>query len=384
MKSICLRGARVLSACCPEFVFANVLCRNGKIEKVGSESFSADEYVDLHGKYLIPGFIDAHTHGRIGYDFNTADAGGIARMLKSYYQRGVTGVFPTLASSEFDMLLKQIKLISEYRSDDSDEARIYGVHLEGRYLNPDKRGAHAIELLSPPNTDEARLLLSAAGKRLHVSAAFELDSNDEFISELRNGGATLGLAHTSADYATAKRLYEEYGISLTHMFNAMNPLHHRAGGAVSAGLTSEMYTEIIADGIHVSPEMLALAYRCKGYRRLVLITDSMEATDSPDGEYSIAGMPVTVKNSIARTHEGALAGSTLNLVSAINNLCRFAGASYEEAILCATANPARMLGIYDVTGSIEEGKNADLLIADICSDGLKIEEVFSNVGGDNA
>ncbi len=382
MSSVCFTGGFVLSYSENAFLKRNMLCKDGVIEKITNEDVipKADKYIDVKGKYIVPGFVEAHTHGRVGFDFNTADAGGILRMLKSYYQRGVTTVFPTLASAPFESLLEKGKFISEYKTEETGIARIGGVHIEGRYLNPEKKGAHAPELLTTPSESDVPKILETISGRLHVSAAFELDYDESFIKALTGGGATVGLAHTSADYATTEKLYKKYGISLTHMYNAMNPLHHRAGGPIAFAFTSDMYTEIIADGIHISPEMVKLAYRCKGFERLVLITDSMEATDSPDGEYSIAGQPVIVKDSIARTLEGALAGSTLSMPTAINNLVKFAGATYEEAIRCATLNPASMLGIDKYVGSLSVGKFADLNICSFDEKGMSLSYVYSSVG----
>jgi N-acetylglucosamine-6-phosphate deacetylase len=177
-------------------------------------------------------------------------------------------------------------------------------------------------------------------------------------------GATLLLGHTDATYEQAKRA-EKYGVSAyTHLFNAMPPLHHRDGGAVCAALTGECLAELICDGIHIAPQMIKLAYSLLGYRRTVLISDSMEATGCPDGEYAIAGTPVVVKNGIALTPEGALAGSTLTLDEAVNNLMHFCDIPLTDAILCATENPAKEVGIFDRVGSIDVGKRADLLVLD--------------------
>ena len=143
----------------------------------------------------------------------------------------------------------------------------------------------------------------------------------------------------------------------------MTPLHHREAGTVGAALLSDAYAELICDGLHICPEIVALTFKVKGNDKLVLITDSMEATGNGDGDYNIAGMPVVVKNGKALTIDGALAGSTLELSDGIRNLVRFAGASLEDAIACATINPAKMLGIDDKCGSLEEGKYADFVIA---------------------
>jgi N-acetylglucosamine-6-phosphate deacetylase len=146
----------------------------------------------------------------------------------------------------------------------------------------------------------------------------------------------------------------------------MSPLHHRAGGAPLACFDSGAFGEVICDGFHIAPEMVKLAYTLKGSDRLVLITDSMEASGCPDGEYQIAGQPVTVKNQIALTHDGALAGSTLNLFNGVKNLMKFAGISLEDAIACATINPARQVKIDAEVGSLEAGKYADILLLNEC------------------
>lgn len=383
MSTVCFYNGLIYCTDSASFLRGAVLCRDGVIvdrEFSDNAAFSAGEMIDLNGGYLTPGFTDAHTHGRAGYDFNTASREQIDIMLDSYKKRGVTSLFPTLASATLESLCEQGRLINDAKKSRSSVAHAVGVHLEGRYLNPKKKGAHNIELLALPNEDDVPLLLSELSLPLHVSAAYELDDGERFIKALTEAKATVGLAHTCSDYETAMHLYGAYNISLTHMFNAMPPLHHREGGAVCAGLTTDMYTELICDGIHVSPEMVKLAYKCKGNDKLVLITDSMEATDCPDGEYSIAGLPVIVKDSIARTLDGALAGSTLNLETAVNNLAAFADISIAHALKCATANPCRMLNIYDEYGSIDIGKSADFIVASIDYNRFKIKNVYVSCG----
>ena len=385
MSTVCFVNGYVLSDEHPRFEKKNVLCENGKIKSIFSEGVKplADTYVDIEGRYLVPGFTDAHTHGKVGYDFNTVSADKIPEVLIGYAKKGVTSLFPTLASATLEELLEKGDAIRSFKDGKIIGSRVVGIHLEGRYLNPAKKGAHAENLLVAPNADDVPLILEHMELPLHVSAAFELDEDEKFISSLTREGATVGLAHTSASYAETEALYQKYNVSLTHMFNAMPPLHHREGGAVCAGLTSDMFTELICDGIHVSSEMVKLAYRCKGCERLVLVTDSMEATDSADGQYMIAGQPVIVKDSIARTLEGALAGSTLNFEAAINNLVKFAGADYASAIVCATANPCKMLNVFDLYGSISAGKAADFIVSEIGENGFKLEEVYVGAGRDD-
>lgn len=380
MSTVCFYNGYIYNDVDASFYRGAVLCEDGFITDISSNPdmrFTADTYVDLEGKYLTPGFTDAHTHGRSGYDFNTASESEMQTMLNSYASAGVTSVFPTLASSTFDDLIAQGRKINALKKL-SGTAHVAGVHLEGRYLNAQKKGAHNPELLVDPAPSDVPALVENLSTPLHVSAAYELDDDELFAKALVNAGATLGLAHTCADYSKTLDLYEKYQISLTHMYNAMPPLHHREGGAVCAGLCSDMYTELICDGIHVSADMVRLAFKCKGSDKLVLITDSMEATDCPDGRYSIAGLPVIVENSIAKTLDGALAGSTLNLEKAVNNLARFADTSISSAIKCATSTPCKMLGIYNEYGSVSVGKHADFIVADVDDQNkaFKIKNVY--------
>ena len=208
---------------------------------------------------------------------------------------------------------------------------------------------------------------------LGCAMVVELDEKGEFIRSAIENGATVGLAHTDATFAEAQVAFERGAISLTHTYNAMSPFHHRDGGAVGAGLLNKnVYCELICDGFHVSPEAVKLAYQLKG-EKLVLITDSMEATGMPDGEYSIAGLPVTVKDGKARTIEGAIAGSTLTLIDGVKNLANFAGIPFEMALYNATVAPAKMLGIFDKIGSLEAGKIANMLVLD---NELNVREVI--------
>lgn len=342
------------------------IAATGLGEPVGDKNKAYDiaGTVDLGGARLAPGLIDVHTHGRAGGDFNSADLEMLAKMSRSYLESGVTSVMPTLASATLEELFDAIGRIRDARNQGAEN--FIGVHLEGRYLNVKKRGAHAEKLLAPLDAGELGGLISKMKTvgTVHISAALELDKNGEFAHTALDNGATLGLAHTDATFAEAKRAFDRGAISLTHTYNAMSPFHHRDVGAVGAGLLCDgVFCEIIVDGFHVSAEAVELAYRMKK-EKLVLITDSMEATGMPDGEYSIAGLPVTVKDGKARTHEGSIAGSTLTLIDGVKNLASFAGITFNDALYNATAAPAKMLGIFDSVGSLEAGKLANMLVLD--------------------
>ncbi len=350
-----------------------IVWEDGVIVSVGKTCTDADCVIDADGKTVIPGLVDVHTHGRAGYDFCTATAEQMLQMKQDYIRHGVTSVFATLASGTDEEWTRAIETI--------EQVGFAGIHFEGRYLNSKKRGAHAAELIGALDAAELERFLSSVTLPCHISAAFELDEDGSFAAMALRHGATLGLAHTAAT-ADQTRLAISRGVtSFTHLYNAMPPLHHREAGPVGVAFCGTSYGELIVDGLHICPDMVALAYRCLGKERTVLITDSMEGTGCPDGTYSIAGQPVELKNGRAVTPDGALAGSTLNLWDGVKNLMQFAGADLTDAVMCATRNPARMVGIDGTVGSIEAGKKADLLLIDkdlnlhtVIANGTVIEE----------
>lgn len=328
-----------------------------KIASLGAPG--SGETLDASGLLVLPGLVDAHTHGRAGVDFLNASASDLKMLREAYARTGVTSPIPTLASGTREEWKDAIRRIC------LSDAEFDGIHLEGRYLNPAKRGAHAPELLVPPEASDLADVLSAVSLPCHVTAAFELDADGSFTACALAHGVTLGLGHSNATYAEASLAVSRGVTSFSHLFNTMPPIHHRAGGAVVCALTEDaVYTEMIVDGIHICPETVKLAYRSKPRDKFVLITDSMEATGCPDGNYSIAGQPVVVKDGKALTLDGALAGSTLNLLQGIKNLISFAGAEVVDAVACATINPARMLGIDSSVGSLEVGKLANVILTD--------------------
>lgn len=339
----------------------NIVVENGVITQLGAITKYDGEVLDARRARIIPGLVDVHTHGRAGYDFLSATPEELRLMASSYAKRGVTCVMPTLASASLEDMLCAVDKINKFESS-CEEADFCGVHLEGRYLNPKRAGVHKREYLSELREGELEANELRECRALHITAALELDSDGSFQKKALEIGATLALGHTDADYTAAKLSEERGATAYAHLFNAMPPLHHRDGGAVCAAFDGNAFCELICDGIHISPEMLSLAYRLLTSRRTVLISDSMEGAGCPDGEYSIAGNTVTMRDGRALTSDGALAGSTLDMFAAMSNLCKLCGVPLSEAVLCATANPCLEVGVYDKYGSIDIGKSADMII----------------------
>lgn len=342
------------------FYSADIRIENGMIKDIGELTLAEGElFEDGGGAYVVPGLVDVHTHGIAGEDWCQSSESGFDKMAIAYAHAGVTSVMPTLSSAPYERMVEATDLINRFKS--RTGAELLGVHWEGRYLNPEKKGAHADSLIMPPNAAELDAAPLRFCKRLHISAAYELDADGSFSRKAKEMGATMGLAHTMATYSEAKAA-EERGISsYTHLFNAMPPLHHRDGGAIAAAFEGDRYAELICDGIHVNPEMVRLALRNLGIERLSLVSDSLSATCLPDGDYFSSGLPVTVKDGICRTPTGALAGSTITLDMAVRNLMSFCRIPLTEAIISATETPARQVNVFDECGSIDVGKRADML-----------------------
>lgn len=351
------------------------------IYESGKYTDTADEIVDLGGLYIIPGLVDIHTHGRGGHDFNYINEESVKTIRKSYAKAGTTTVMATLASAELSELYHSSEIINKNREYEKGCANIAGIHLEGRYLNQKRRGAHNENYLAPLEADELeKLILTMLPAPVHISAAYELDEGYEFLKKAKSLGATCSLAHSDATYQEAVNAVENGVSSFTHTYNAMRPIHHREpGNMVASLLCDSAYSEFICDGEHSHPAMIKLAYRAKPEDKIVLITDSLEAAGCPDGEYSIAGLPVYVKNGRAVNSDGVLAGSTLDLFTAVKNFMSFTGALLEEVIPMATSNPASLIGIGDKFGSIKEGCRADFITVKD-KENLSLESVY--IGGE--
>ena len=348
-----------------------ILVRDGRIAEVGKENSAAPacvQVLEAGDQYVAPGLVDVHTHGRIGYDFTGGSEEEMRQMRQSYAADGVTTLLPTLASAPLEQMLCAADRIRSVGFD--------GIHVEGRYLSEARRGAHKSELLAPPSVEELRLFMEHIGPMAaHFTLAPELPGGEAFVRAAAEAGATVALGHSDASYEEAVRSFS-YGVTaVTHLFNALPPLHHRNPGPIGAALTEGVFVEIICDGFHLHPAAVKTVWQAAPKDKLVLITDSLAAARCSDGDYVLAGLKVFVRNGMATNEEGHIAGSTISLYDAVRNLMRFCGASLSEALPFATINPARMVGLDALVGSIEKGKRADFCIIDPKT--LEISQVIS-------
>lgn len=364
MARITFVNGHVFNSSTEAFEEKNVVCENGYVMSISTDVPNDGEIVDLGGKYLIPGLIDVHTHGIGGHDFNAATKDEVQKMRMCYAKAGTTSVMATYASETPENLVKYIKEANQNRNASDGYANLLGIHIEGRYLNPVKKGAHSEKLLANPTLDELNSLLEVMTPApMHFSIAPELEGAEAFIKEIKKNGGTVGIAHTNATYEESITAISWGASSFTHTFNAMTSVHHRMPGATVCAMTcDEAYAEVISDGEHLHPAIVNLIYKSKPSDKMVLITDSMAATGEPDGEYSIAGSPVTVVNGRAIIlPSGTIAGSTLTMFKAVTNMMKFCNLPFEKVIKYATVNPANMVGAKNV-GKIEVGYSADFIV----------------------
>lgn len=319
--------------------------------------------IDATGLKVIPGLVDIHSHGAYGCDFSDADAVGLKKILQYEKSHGVTSYCPTSMTLPKDQLYKIFNTIDQVEFDDTC-AHIVGINMEGPFLDPSKKGAHVEKFIINPDIDFFRKCNEAAhGMIKLVTIAPNMDGADKFIRELKDE-VVISLGHTSADYDCAARAMTNGALHVTHLYNAMNPMGHRMPGLIGAAADNEnCMVELIGDGIHVHPAMVRNTFRIFGDERVILISDSMRATGMANGEYELGGQAVAMKNRKATLKDGTIAGSATDLFDGMRCVIDM-GVPEREAILAATRNPAKSIGVYDEVGSLSVGKRADILLTD--------------------
>lgn len=321
-------------------------------------------YLDFADAILAPGFIDIHVHGGAGHDVMQPGEDALANMECHFARHGVTSYCPTTVTAPLDRTLESlVRLALSRKLDrDSSRARPLGVHLEGPFISHAKRGVHPVEHLLDPSPELFRKLWDAAEGGVSVmTIAPEIPGAVETIHAAALLGVCVSLGHSNGTLKEAEQGIAAGARHATHTFNAMRPLDHREPGVLGAVLADDRVTaDLIADGVHVHPEIVSLFLRAKGAASAVLITDAISATGMGDGKFRLGGFEVEVKGGRCE-HEGRLAGSVLTLDRAVRNITQFGGWSLQQSVRLATSNPARILNRNDI-GIIAPGAQADLVV----------------------
>jgi N-acetylglucosamine-6-phosphate deacetylase len=347
-----------------------VVFEAGKITAVGQKNRVEvprnAKVIDASGKIVAPGFIDIHVHGGKGRDVMDASYEAIKDIAKFLASHGTTSFVPTTISAPQSELLKAVKAVKTAMKNGTDGAEVLGAHLEGPYINPEKCGAHDANYVKLPSIDEFEELWETSNHTVKiVTLAPELEGSKMLIQKLRESGTVASIGHSNATYAQAVDAMKRGVRHATHMFNRMSGFDPREPGVVGAVLVhDELTAELICDGIHVHPAAMTLLIRIKGPERVVLVTDAIRAAGMPSGEYALGKQQIIVKDGASRLESGDLAGSTLTMDSAVRTIMRLLGVSLQTAVKMATMNPAVVVNVDGKKGSLEPGKDADIVIID--------------------
>lgn len=336
------------------FQTGDLRVEDGRIIEIGQNLPGAG--ADLAGDYLLPGLVDLHTHGCGGFDFDHADEKQLRRMEQLYASRGTTAVLATLMTNPRPVMLAAAERLGFYSG-----SVIRGIYLEGPFFGAEMRGAHREEWLSPPDSVFFSALAQKSRGKLRIAAIDPaLPGAITWIAD-HAAHFRLSLGHTACDAQTAQAAFSAGAGQVTHLFNAMRGLHHRAPGLLGEALAGNAFCELICDGVHIHPTVLRLAFAALG-KRATVISDSMSACGLGDGCYTLGGQQVQVKGSRATLADGTLAGSVTFAYEGVLQLIR-AGVAPEDAFFAATATPAKAAGLDSVCGCIAPGRSADLIRA---------------------
>ncbi|MGX1885607.1 N-acetylglucosamine-6-phosphate deacetylase [Streptomyces sp. NPDC055287] len=319
--------------------------------------------LDLSGHWIVPGFVDMHVHGGGGASFTSGTAEDVLTGVRTHREHGTTTIAASTVTGEMDVLARQAALLSEL----VQQGDLAGIHFEGPFISPCRKGAHSEDLLRDPDPAEVRKLIDAAhGTAKMVTLATELPGGIDSVRLLAEHGVIAAIGHTDATYEQTVEAIDAGATVATHLYNAMPALGHRTPGPIAALLEDERITvELINDGTHLHPAALELAYHRAGAARVAFITDAMDAAGFGDGTYALGPLAVEVRDGVARLAEGgSIAGSTLTLDTAFKRAVTVDRIPVDDVVRSISAIPARLLGVDDKVGSLEPGKDADLVVLD--------------------
>lgn len=343
-----------------------IYIQDGTINLLEADCQTSGTVFDAAGRRIVPGFIDIHTHGAVGVDVNGASAEDLEKIGKFFAKNGTTSWLASILTDTEEQTSRAISQCIEYQASAGKGAQLLGIHLEGPFLASEFKGAMPEHLLKKGSEDLAASYQRLAnGNIRYITVSPEVEGVLELIPRLRELGIVVAMGHSGADYDTAMAAIQAGTAACTHTFNAMAPLHQHRPAIIGAALESDVYCEMICDGLHLHPAIVRLLWKTKGPQRLVAITDSIMAAGLPDGNYHLGVNQVVVEKGDAKlASDGTRAGSTLTQDRALRNLLSFTGLSLEEILPVLTENPAKLIGVYDRKGSIEDGKDADLVVLD--------------------
>lgn len=347
-------------------VTGKALVFNEKIVGFAEYNELADmEVIDAKGLMVSPGLLDLHIHGYLGEDTCDAREEGIRAMAEGLLQNGVTSFLPTTMTVKWEEIEAALNVVRKLKKESAAAnfvgSQVLGAHAEGPFINPKRKGAQAAECIIPPDADR---LLNQKDIVKIVTMAPEMQGGLDFIKKVTSeSDIVVSIGHTDASFETAMQAVEAGASYITHTFNAMTGLSHRAPGVVGAALTAPVFAELIADTFHVHPGLFSLMRTAKG-EKLLLVTDCTRAGGLGDGEYTLGGQPIFVKGIQCRLKDGTIAGSVLRLNQAVLNLKNNTQLDWHEAVSHASLFPARAIGEDQKKGSLEPGKDADIVLFD--------------------
>ncbi|MBE6785584.1 MAG: N-acetylglucosamine-6-phosphate deacetylase [Ruminococcaceae bacterium] len=337
-----------------------------KIEGVVPVAFVPEnaEIIDAEGGYVAPGLIDMHIHGYLGKDVCDGEEESIRVISKGLLANGVTGYLPTTMTEDMKTIRKALEVCRALKEESKtwEGSEILGCHAEGPFISESKKGAQAAEYILKP---DAAFVKEYADIIKTITLAPEEDTEDfAAIREItRDTDVVISMGHTSASYETAVASVNAGVKHATHLFNAMTPLAHRAPGVVGAALNTDVSAEVIVDTFHVDASLYNMLWKLKG-RKLCFITDCLPAGGLPEGEYTLGGQKIIYKGIVCRLEDGTVAGSVLKLNKGVWNVYTNSDIPLYECVNCASLNVATVLGLEKVKGSLETGKDADIIITD--------------------